>query len=286
MMNDPPLSSVPRPAPEAAARAGPTWPTGRWPPPSTWPCRLGKPLLLEGEAGVGQTEVAKALSTTLGAQPDPAPVLRRNQRPPGPVRVGDFVARRESPCGEGCRPTTWPTPTSRVSDLFGEDFLVERPLLAAIRAGDPGRLLLVDELDRARRRVRQRFFWRVLSRSFAVEHIPELGPDRASAAAASRRPHGWPPAAAAEAGSPRRTGHSPATCRSARSSACMSPTRRSAATVEGPLVQGLAGVDSFVALEPDQVAPPAWWRAPWPPRSCRRRPRPPTAAACPSDTAR
>src|SRR5256885_9710110 len=62
-------------------------------------------------------------------------------------------------------------PTARVSDLFGEEFLVERPLLAAIRAGDRA-VLLVDELDRADDEF-EAFLLEVLS-EFAVT-IPELG---------------------------------------------------------------------------------------------------------------
>src|SRR6185503_16157215 len=62
-------------------------------------------------------------------------------------------------------------PTARVSDLFGEEFLVERPLLAAIKAGSSA-VLLVDELDRADDEF-EAFLLEVLS-EFAVT-IPELG---------------------------------------------------------------------------------------------------------------
>ena len=58
-----------------------------------------------------------------------------------------------------------------VEDLFGEDFLVERPLLAALRAGD-GAVLLVDELDRADDEF-EAFLLEVLS-EFAVT-VPEIG---------------------------------------------------------------------------------------------------------------
>ena len=37
-----------------------------WRPSFTWPWRMGRPLLLEGEAGVGKTEIAKVLAATLG----------------------------------------------------------------------------------------------------------------------------------------------------------------------------------------------------------------------------
>src|SRR5207249_11522914 len=59
-----------------------------------------------------------------------------------------------------------------VEDLFGEAFLVERPLLAALRAGDTA-VLLVDELDRADDEF-EAFLLEVLS-DFAVT-IPEIGP--------------------------------------------------------------------------------------------------------------
>ena len=41
-------------------------PTARWRPHSTWRSSLGRPLFLEGEAGVGKTEIAKVLAGTLG----------------------------------------------------------------------------------------------------------------------------------------------------------------------------------------------------------------------------
>ena len=60
---------------------------------------------------------------------------------------------------------------THVEDLFGEDFLVERPLLAAIRAGDRA-VLLVDELDRADDEF-EAFLLEILS-EFAVT-VPEIG---------------------------------------------------------------------------------------------------------------
>jgi MoxR-like ATPase len=62
-------------------------------------------------------------------------------------------------------------PGASVDDLFGEDFLVERPLLAALRAGDSA-VLLVDELDRADDEF-EAFLLEVLS-EFAVT-VPEIG---------------------------------------------------------------------------------------------------------------
>src|SRR5678816_2201365 len=100
---------------------------------------LDKPLLLEGEAGVGKTEVAKVLADLLDRE------LVRLQCYEGidasqALYEWDYsrqlIAVRAAQLGEG------------QADLFGREFLVERPLLTAIRAGSHG-VLLIDELDRA-----------------------------------------------------------------------------------------------------------------------------------------
>jgi len=103
---------------------------------------LGKPLLLEGEAGVGKTEVAKTLATLLDRE------LIRLQCYEG-IDASQalyewnysrqLIAVRAMDAGDAA---------THVEDLFAEEFLVQRPLLAAIRAGDRA-VLLVDELDRA-----------------------------------------------------------------------------------------------------------------------------------------
>ena len=126
---------------------------------------LDRPLLLEGEAGVGKTEVAKALAEALGR------TLIRLQCYEG-IDASQalyewnysrqLVAIRAMQAGEA---------GSRVEDLFGPEFLVERPLLAALRAGSSG-VLLVDELDRADDEF-EAFLLEVLS-EFAVT-IPEIG---------------------------------------------------------------------------------------------------------------
>jgi MoxR-like ATPase len=131
---------------------------------------LGRPLLLEGEAGVGKTEVAKALARVLDRR------LIRLQCYEG-IDASQalyewnysrqLIAIRALQSGEG---------RGRVDDLFAEEFLVERPLLAAIRAGDSA-VLLVDELDRADDEF-EAFLLEVLS-EFAVT-IPELGTIRSS----------------------------------------------------------------------------------------------------------
>jgi MoxR-like ATPase len=123
---------------------------------------LNKPLLLEGEAGVGKTEVAKVLSSLLDRS------LVRLQCYEGidasqALYEWDYsrqlIAVRAAQLGE------------HEADLFGPDFLVERPLLAAIRAGSRA-VLLIDELDRADDEF-EAFLLEVLS-EFAVT-IPEIG---------------------------------------------------------------------------------------------------------------
>jgi MoxR-like ATPase len=105
---------------------------------------MGRPLLLEGEAGVGKTEVAKTLSKILGAD------LIRLQCYEGidaaqALYEWDYTRQllyaRALQAGEL-------DPKERVAELYGPEFLLERPLLRAIRAGSSA-VLLIDELDRA-----------------------------------------------------------------------------------------------------------------------------------------
>jgi MoxR-like ATPase len=127
--------------------------------------RMGRPLLLEGEAGVGKTEVAKTLATVLGAE------LIRLQCYEGidsaqALYEWDYARQllyaRALQDGEI---------RERVSELYGPEFLLERPLLHALRAG-PNAVLLVDELDRADDEF-EAFLLEVLS-DFSVT-VPELG---------------------------------------------------------------------------------------------------------------
>src|SRR2546430_2321862 len=105
---------------------------------------MGRPLLLEGEAGVGKTEVAKTLATVLQAD------LIRLQCYEGidaheALYEWDYSRQllyvRTLQAGEV-------DARSRVEELYGPEFLLERPLLQAVRAGASA-VLLVDELDRA-----------------------------------------------------------------------------------------------------------------------------------------
>ncbi len=126
---------------------------------------LGKPLLLEGEAGVGKTEVAKVLATLLGRD------LIRLQCYEGIDASQALYEWNYSRQLIAVRAMDAATADHHVDDLFGPEFLVERPLLAAIRAGS-GCVLLVDELDRADDEF-EAFLLEILS-EFAVT-IPEVG---------------------------------------------------------------------------------------------------------------
>jgi MoxR-like ATPase len=126
---------------------------------------LGKPLLLEGEAGVGKTEVAKVLSTLLGRD------LIRLQCYEGIDASQALYEWNYSRQLIAVRAMQDVTAETHVEDLFGPEYLVERPLLAAIRAGSRA-VLLVDELDRADDEF-EAFLLEILS-EFAVT-IPEIG---------------------------------------------------------------------------------------------------------------
>jgi MoxR-like ATPase len=135
---------------------------------STWlALELRRPLLLEGEAGVGKTEVARTLARLLGAE------LIRLQCYEGidasqALYEWDYARQllyaRAVQSGEI-------DPRERVAELYGPEFLVERPLLRALRAG-AGAVLLIDELDRADDEF-EAFLLELLS-DFAVT-IPEIG---------------------------------------------------------------------------------------------------------------
>jgi MoxR-like ATPase len=128
---------------------------------------MRRPLLLEGEAGVGKTEVGKTLARILDAE------LIRLQCYEGidstqALYEWDYARQllyaRALQAGEV-------ESGERVKELYGADFLVERPLLRAIRAG-AGAVLLIDELDRADDEF-EAFLLEVLS-DFSVT-VPELG---------------------------------------------------------------------------------------------------------------
>jgi MoxR-like ATPase len=126
---------------------------------------LDRPLLLEGEAGVGKTEVAKVLAELLGRE------LIRLQCYEGIDASQALYEWNYSRQLIAARALQDVTAETHVEDLFGPEYLVERPLLAAIRAGSKA-VLLVDELDRADDEF-EAFLLEILS-EFAVT-IPEIG---------------------------------------------------------------------------------------------------------------
>ena len=132
--------------------------------------KLGRPLFLEGEAGVGKTEIAKALSAALGRR------LIRLQCYEGldassAVYEWNFPAqmvaiRTAEAAGNADREVLQ-------DELFSPDYLIERPLLQAMRPDEHGApVLLIDELDRTDEPF-EAFLLEALS-DFQVT-IPELG---------------------------------------------------------------------------------------------------------------
>jgi MoxR-like ATPase len=148
--------------------------------------KLGRPLFLEGEAGVGKTEVAKALAAALGAE------LIRLQCYEG-LDVGHAVyewdyARQllEIRLLEAAHALERPPDDAAAEDavaparahLFSETFLLKRPLLRALEsAGERPTVLLIDEIDRADEEF-EGYLLELLS-DFQIT-IPELGTIRAT----------------------------------------------------------------------------------------------------------
>jgi len=132
--------------------------------------KLGRPLLLEGEAGVGKTEIAKVLATGLGRR------LIRLQCYDGLDLASAFyewnypkqllAIRQAEASGEGL-------------SLYSDEFLIRRPLLEALSPQPGGApVLLIDELDRADEPF-EAFLLEILSDFQAT--IPEVGTIRAPA---------------------------------------------------------------------------------------------------------
>ena len=99
----------------------------------------GKPLFLEGEAGVGKTEIAKTLSIALKK-----PLIRLQ------CYEGLDINQAAYEWNYGRQLIAIQNGNRNESDLFSRDYLIERPLLKAIEGDDKGNnILLIDELDRA-----------------------------------------------------------------------------------------------------------------------------------------
>jgi MoxR-like ATPase len=132
---------------------------------------LERPILLEGEVGVGKTEVAKVLASVLGRK------LIRLQCYEGidtnqALYEWDYARQMLHIRALSERQVT---DDAAVDKLFGPRFLLERPLLEAVRAGDQA-VLLVDEVDRADDEF-EAFLLELLS-DFQIT-IPEIGTIRA-----------------------------------------------------------------------------------------------------------
>ena len=99
----------------------------------------GKPLFLEGEAGVGKTEIAKTLSIALKK-----PLIRLQ------CYEGLDINQAAYEWNYGRQLIAIQNGNRNESDLFSRDYLIERPLLKAIEGDNEGNnILLIDELDRA-----------------------------------------------------------------------------------------------------------------------------------------
>ncbi len=132
--------------------------------------KLGRPLFLEGEAGVGKTEIAKALAAGLNRR------LIRLQCYEG-LDASSAVYEWNFPAQMVAIRTAEASGTADraalQSELFGPDYLTERPLLQAMRPDENGApVLLIDELDRTDEPF-EAFLLEALS-DFQVT-IPELG---------------------------------------------------------------------------------------------------------------
>ncbi len=135
---------------------------------------LGRPLLLEGEAGVGKTELAKVLAASLGARLirlqcyeglDVNTAVYEWNYPRQMLEIRLLEARGE-------------IAKASAHDIFGPEFLLKRPLLRALEATDGvPPVLLIDEIDRADEEF-EAYLLEILS-DFQVT-VPEIGTIRAS----------------------------------------------------------------------------------------------------------
>jgi MoxR-like ATPase len=118
--------------------------------------RLGKPVLVEGPAGTGKTQLAKSVAEMTGSRLirlqcyeglDESKALYEWNYKKQLLRIqaqNVVEAGHPAPEGSSRETTSW---TDIEEDIFGEEFLLTRPLLEAIRAEEPV-VLLIDEVDR------------------------------------------------------------------------------------------------------------------------------------------
>jgi MoxR-like ATPase len=132
--------------------------------------KLRKPLLLEGEAGVGKTEIAKVLASTLNA---PLIRLQCYEGLDANSAIYEWDYPRQMLYLRSLEVTSGLDQDEVRKNLFGEEFLLKRPLLQAIDvAHTQSPVLLIDEVDRADQEL-EAFLLELLS-DFQVT-VPELG---------------------------------------------------------------------------------------------------------------
>src|SRR5215210_1445490 len=136
---------------------------------------LGRPLLLEGEAGVGKTEIAKVLASSLDTclirlqcyeDHDVNNAVYEWNYPRQMLEIRLLEARGEAA-------------SANPHDIFGPEFLIRRPLLQALESGpdQPAPVLLIDEIDRADEEF-EAYLLEILS-DFQVT-VPEIGTIKAA----------------------------------------------------------------------------------------------------------
>src|SRR5262249_13652146 len=140
--------------------------------------RLGKPVLVEGPAGVGQTELAKALARASGRElirlqcyeglDESKALYEWNYRK-------QLLAIQAAPEAQATSDSPGPgqsrADSALLEDIFAEEFLLERPLMQAIASPDPV-VLLIDEIDKTDQEF-EAMLLELLS-DFQIT-IPELG---------------------------------------------------------------------------------------------------------------
>ena len=134
--------------------------------------KLGRPLLIEGEAGVGKTEVAKAMAGALGRELvrlqcseglDESKALYEWNYQKQLLAIQVKMNQKNASAEKNGEEMT--------SELFGENYLLERPLLKSIRSEEPV-VLLIDEIDKSDEEF-EAFLLEILSEMQVT--IPELG---------------------------------------------------------------------------------------------------------------